>query len=485
MVTAITWFIGIATFTAICIISLRRWRYSVDILLAALPFSGVPIVLLYSAPMPVSPVLFKDILLVLPVYLVFFLFHRRQSRLPLIPAAFRVNLIVFAAAVCIYVFAPGVSNWSVAAIGAKVWLFYVPMLFIAFEYVRNTSDLRRLLKIQAVIGWIPCLIGIAEWMSSVAFGYRQTMTMLYGDAASSVTQEFASFTAGGTIYRIPSTFSFSTQYFGYTLVLVVTAYVLGRLEADKKRQWFAQATLCLAIVASLLSGIRASFVFIPLLLVTIYMFDRRLAGTAVVALVLPLLMGGTLLLGRLDPSATFSLVQQLFGTYAENTAYGMLEQALTTTPMGAGIGMNTGAARYALSGTESFLPLESYYAKAVREMGVLGLILIVALFVICMATGLSIHRRLTDKGLRGCAAAITAFIFIMALNSFKGWQMDLDPINVYFWVFTGILFKLPYVELRVSDSRPMLFRGLGRRSFGGSKRYTLTGGVAGAVVNAD
>jgi hypothetical protein len=73
----------------------------------------------------------------------------------------------------------------------------------------------------------------------------------------------------------------------------------------------------------------------------------------------------------------------------------------------------------------------------------------------------------------------------MALNSFKGWQMDLDPINVYFWHFTGILFKLPYVELRVSDSRPMLFRGLGRRSFGGSKRYTLTGGVAGAVVNAD
>ena len=34
----------------------------------------------------------------------------------------------------------------------------------------------------------------------------------------------------------------------------------------------------------------------------------------------------------------------------------------------------------------------------------------------------------------------------MALNSFKGWQIDLDPINVYFWVFAGFLLKLGYLD---------------------------------------
>jgi hypothetical protein len=34
----------------------------------------------------------------------------------------------------------------------------------------------------------------------------------------------------------------------------------------------------------------------------------------------------------------------------------------------------------------------------------------------------------------------------MALNSFKGWQIDLDPINVYFWVFSGFLLKLGYLD---------------------------------------
>ena len=53
------------------------------------------------------------------------------------------------------------------------------------------------------------------------------------------------------------------------------------------------------------------------------------------------------------------------------------------------------------------------------------------------------------NGLHACSAALLAFLITMALNSFKGWLVDLDPINVYFWVFSGVLAKLPFL-----DSRP-------------------------------
>jgi hypothetical protein len=30
----------------------------------------------------------------------------------------------------------------------------------------------------------------------------------------------------------------------------------------------------------------------------------------------------------------------------------------------------------------------------------------------------------------------------VGLNSFKGWLIDLDPVNVYFWLFAGMLLKM-------------------------------------------
>jgi len=76
-------------------------------------------------------------------------------------------------------------------------------------------------------------------------------------------------------------------------------------------------------------------------------------------------------------------------------------------------------------------------------------LIIWGLFGVLIWRGFQVRRRLRDSGLHACSAALLAFLITMALNSFKGWLVDLDPINVYFWVFSGVLAKLPYL-----DSRP-------------------------------
>jgi hypothetical protein len=35
---------------------------------------------------------------------------------------------------------------------------------------------------------------------------------------------------------------------------------------------------------------------------------------------------------------------------------------------------------------------------------------------------------------------------ILTLHSGKGWQIELDPINVWFWMLAGILFRPPYMD---------------------------------------
>jgi hypothetical protein len=85
------------------------------------------------------------------------------------------------------------------------------------------------------------------------------------------------------------------------------------------------------------------------------------------------------------------------------------------------------------------------------------LTLIVLLFAWIIWSGWRVTRGAGHE-LRPCAAALTAFAACIALNSFKGWQLDLDPINVYFWVFAGILGRIG--RLQHSRSRHSFTRNI-------------------------
>jgi hypothetical protein len=128
-------------------------------------------------------------------------------------------------------------------------------------------------------------------------------------------------------------------------------------------------------------------------------------------------------------------------------AFELPAQAIAEAPFGVGTGMNTGAARYAFADAADLmmlhrLSLESYYAKTIYEFGVIGLVAVVGLYVTLTRFGLRTMRRLSHGPWRKLVSAITAFVIIIAINGLKGWQVDLDPINVYYWLFAGILLRI-------------------------------------------
>ena len=87
-----------------------------------------------------------------------------------------------------------------------------------------------------VLALVPALVGIAELVLVQVTGYEETMTALYGEAAYHATQQYALTDIGGGTYpRIPSTFVFVTQYFSYTLAMLVPSYALWR--GDASRRW--------------------------------------------------------------------------------------------------------------------------------------------------------------------------------------------------------------------------------------------------------
>jgi O-antigen ligase len=422
---------------------LVRWQRGIVMLLIYMPVAGVVTLSLYPSSIPT---LFKDFFFVIPAYLAFFASRQRRVSTEQVPASVRSLMLALAAMVLVQSFNPYLANWMVAAIGAKIWLFYLPLIFMGLAMIESRDDLVRLLRLMVVITWIPCGVGIVQWMSSMTFGYQETMIAFYGDAAEGATQQFVVFDVGGEFFRIPSTFTFVTQYFGYTLAMVVPAYALMKLDASGLWRKFAAATLGLAVLASFMSGARAAYLFIPLLLMLVYFLDDRVKGGLKVALMLPVVLLTAMYLAGIDPLKMFNMMQELTLNYSDEIAKQGLLDAIVNSPLGTGTGMNTGPARYAFDDPGVLVGIENYYAKAVVELGVVGLVIVVALFLVLIRRGYEVHRQIRDAGLRSCSAAFLAFIIVVVLNSFKGWQIDLDPVNVYFWLFSGFLLKLGYLD---------------------------------------
>lgn len=418
-----------------------RWRWAFMALLIFLPFSGMIALRFHDTK---AVLLFKDVLFVIPAYVSFLFFHRRDHRRASVPNPVLWAMGALTLLVVIQMANPQLPNLVVALIGFKVWLFYLPLVFVASAYVDSREDLVLLLRVVVVIALIPCSIGILQFLGTTTIGVQATMSSMYDDeAARAATMNYSVNLYGGSLYRLPSTFTFVSQYFGYTMGMVVFAYCLMRADPSQGWRRFAVFMVGFCIVASVLSGARGAFVFIPLMLILISLLDQRLTGIIAVAVALPVLILAALYFGGLKLSLLFGDTSNLVSNYSRDVVYQFIIDAFLDHPWGIGTGMNTGAARHALSAGE--MPpilLENYYAKAMVELGFIGFPITLAVFGSIIFMGFRIFRGLKDKQLRGVAAALLGFFITIAIHSGKGWQVDYDPINVYFWVFAGMLFKL-------------------------------------------
>jgi O-antigen ligase len=151
----------------------------------------------------------------------------------------------------------------------------------------------------------------------------------------------------------------------------------------------------------------------------------------------------------------FASIHELTVDYATVTQVGELTQALSTTVWGLGTGSNTGPARFAVTDSTA-ITLENYFAKAVMEFGVIGLVLIVLLLGATIWYAYRACRSTTHPRAKAYAHALAAFVIISVINEWKGSYLDIDPLNVYFWFFLGVLLRIPLLRSAAQQTRPAM-----------------------------
>lgn len=435
---------ALALLLAAFAVGLVNWRWSLYGLLLYLPFAGLPSLALYPNKGP--GVLAKDFLFVLPAYAGFFGAYVAQRRRIVfdgapIPLFGLVGLIVLAQA-----FNPSIPSPLVALIGLKVWLLYVPLFFLGYHFIRSKEDIDRVLWLMCLAAIIPAIIGIVE--AVLIYGGKSAFVYsLYGAAAAEATQGFAGIEVGGSfIRRVPSTFTFVFQYAMFVTSMVAIAHAAWR-GSSRRGGLVRPGIYALMIVAAFLSGSRFVFVTVPLIIVFISILDgrswTRSAGVLLGALTALLLASSVFGTGFVS----------LLGHLVSHTGHQFdlivvkgVRQALDITWIGLGTGTDTIASRYAFDRTQLFSGIggwqESWWVKAWLELGIIGLIAVMALLGSIMGRALRGHRALRDPQLRTISASIIALLCVALFSGIKQQYMDLDPLNVYFWLFAGILMKL-------------------------------------------
>lgn len=355
-------------------------------------------------------------------------------------ARFWGPFLAFAAVTILFVAMPTPVSPLGMSVAVKQRIFYIPLIFAGYHFLRGDADLARLLR---VIGWssIPVsLFGIYLY-----FGGPMALRALGGDYAYVFFSTAGS--AGVAFWRVPGTFNSPGQFGAYlsTVAVLLVGFLLVRDLGSKDRRMILIALAC-ALPAMLVTGSRAPMLIFLVLAGLVAMMSRQvsragvLAGVFYLVVVVSLDYLGAGVADRMASAVSADNVER-FGL----TFFGQLwVPQMLANPVGEGLGVATVGARH-------FSPVgvrlvESYLGILSTEMGVLGVATFLVLCVLMVSFLVGARGWMRDAPGRSVWVAIFLQSLMTVAFVSNTTVLDAIPGNLYFWFFVGVAVKMVDLE---------------------------------------
>ena len=108
---------------------------------------------------------------------------------------------------------------------------------------------------------------------------------------------------------------------------------------------------------------------------------------------------------------------------------------------GQGLGRATNMARI----FGSTLLIKTYPSKLLYEIGLLGLIATLALYVTLVIATYQAYQNITVQTLRPYGLAMWGFILLITVNPYY-YPLDVAPVNIYYWLAAGLTLRLARIS---------------------------------------
>lgn len=346
------------------------------------------------------------------------------------------------AAVCLfYIVMPTPVSPVGISVAIKQRLFYIPLMYAGYYYLRGDADLAYLLRLIAWSAVPVSLFGIYLY-----FGGPYVLRDLgadYSHAFFSTAGE-----SGVFFWRVPGTFNSPGQFGAYlsTVATLLVGFLLVKDLSTSDRRMILIALACI-IPAMLVTGSRAPLLIFVLLAGLTAMLSRQLSRAGVVAGVFYVLVVISLnYLGSGVADRVASIVSAENVERAQSTLFGQLWVAeLVKDPLGQGLGVATvGARHFSPAGTVRLV--ESYLGILAAEMGVLGALSFMVFLVLIARALLQSRAWMADAPGRSIWTAAFLLSMLTVVLTTNNTGLDAIPGNLYFWFLLGVLIKMVDLE---------------------------------------
>jgi hypothetical protein len=420
------------------------WRTAFVSLFLMLPVAAIPGILLQQQGWPT---LLKDGLFLLPGYVGLTLTLMTRSRAYRWPLPRSLSLLLTCLVVVVGFQAirlvPTIP--LVALIGLRSWLLYVPLVLVPTFAFSSITDMQRVIRMLVMVSLVPALVGIAEF-SLIVLGHADLAYQWYGGLGADVSQGFTQVGVSDQIlvHRIPSTFTFVTQFVAYCLITTPICLVVMLSDADARWRRIGAVAAIAIVVAGFASGSRTFYLSGPIeIALTLLLIGRRRFRLAIVIAIAASVAALTVGL-QLVQVATF--ITRLGWDYLVRVQAGEFPAVYQAVGLlGAGAGIDANGSRYVLASHTLPFGIEGWYALAFLELGLPGLILILLIWLVLLRRAwLSIAM---TRGTVAGPIAVAVFVILAStiVNLYKGVSLEYDPLNVYFWFIAGLALALPQI----------------------------------------
>ncbi|HEX2042549.1 MAG TPA: O-antigen ligase family protein [Acidimicrobiales bacterium] len=394
----------------------RRPQRGIMLLALLVPFDGL---LLLAPSLPPAAAGWKEALLLATLVATFVAPREARAARPPRPSWAPAVIGLLALAVLSALAVGGLQ----ALWGLKVAFFFVLVVAVLWRCPLDRRERDRLVTALLVVGVIAALYAIAQQ----AMGHRRLAALGY--EYNTVIRYSGGFLRSFSTFTQP----FGLGYFLMLVLLVGAAHALGEPRRLRSRAFVLAAPvlamgLALTFVRGAWVGLAVGLAYLGFTRFRVLLLGLPLAAIAL--LFLPTEVSSA----ALAPKSGLQRVE----------AWQEKLSRITAHPLGVGVGASSSASEKVTEATgtgEIFHPDNQYY-KAVYELGVLGLWLLVLLFVAAFA---SAHARVAASPPSDSLFALStaAMVLAAAAASFVATYLDIFPMDVYFWLFLAVVHTTP------------------------------------------
>jgi hypothetical protein len=411
----------------------------------------------------------KDFLI--GVTYVSFVFSARRTKLAFFRPPFLLPLSIFFWLGMVQIFNPNSPSIFYGLMGAKIYFYYVPLMFIGYALLRSEEDLRRLLVWNLIFAGVISLLGIIQAIVGPVF---LNPTKLAPEIAGLSRLYREAPISGVRMLRPNSVFVSEGRFSTYLLLMWIlglgsTAYLVARVQRGRRYVLLGVALIAGAIV---LSGSRTAFAYgiiSVLVLGSAFMkggptsqrvgIRKVMKAVRRLAILVAMALFALAFLFPTDVGSRWALYSETLSP--ESPAYevsrraweypvGELMKAFDDENwfLGHGIGtasLGIGYVALVLGKPLPGIGVESGFGALLLELGFLGPILWVILALSIVYHLWRVVRRLTDTPLYPLGFSIFWYAALLllpftygSLTSYQNYVM-----NAYLWLLIGVLFRLP------------------------------------------